>query len=327
MQIEKKRKTRLIQLSGECPLSWHERVVWSALARLERHNRGATYKKLGELTTVDAPHTIPKVIKRLVSLGMVKKEGRYWRALPAPVEWQLPPIGKSGAHWSKRLPYWWLYLPAAGLSLNQAATWSVMYSYQKKDKSIRLSGIVSQTRISERTVKRAVAKLRALALLDEELTVLEPNDDNHRLFQDRKMRTAASWSLIKAYELKEDGTAFMNAKIASVTQAEEQMRENGWSTQDIAGWMRSVRGVHNILLDRLLITLSLLYQHTQATHEKNQAKGKFPFLPNCKGLFIRWTQNFLRTERTKIKSMHLPGQIDVYRYASARLPKNFKEGN
>lgn len=105
----------------ECPLSFSERLVWSALVKADRMTGdGASQAKIAEWTGLDRK-TIREALKAeslLLSSGLVIKEHyRSWRAVkPTKVTttwFGVKKKQKTREHWADDLAYWPVELPEA----------------------------------------------------------------------------------------------------------------------------------------------------------------------------------------------------------------------
>jgi hypothetical protein len=138
MQLDKKSRMRFISCTGQNPMRFNDRLVYSKLVFLQRKNKGASFKKLRRETGLNLQRTIPRIVQRLVTWGLAEdKDGCWWAKEPPVPDW-FGWVRDQDRPWWERLAYWWLYLPGRGLALNEAAVWSLLWSFGQTGRKLRI---------------------------------------------------------------------------------------------------------------------------------------------------------------------------------------------
>jgi hypothetical protein len=296
MQLDTKARIKMVSCTVQNPMSFNERLVFSKLMFLRSRGRGATYTKLHRETGLDQKGTLPRVVARLVARGLAEeKDQKVWALSPQPPEqfgWRQPT-----GEWWQRVAYWKLFLPApGGITLRDAAVWSLLVSFNQKPLTIRK--LARLLHMGRNSISAAVAKLRDVGLLDGMRPVLP--QDKLSLFRDRE---SATYRLSKLWTLPKTPRADkVNAALDALGLA---MLSKGWSKGDITTfckWLGPKLGRADVT-DRVLLDLPGVFKDTQKEHDTNVAAGKVKYARNCLGLLKTRAQ----TKITKIEKMARQG--------------------
>jgi hypothetical protein len=173
-------------------------------------------------------------------------------------------------------------MPAAGLKLNEAAVWSLLWSFRQTGRKLRVGKVGLLLNLDAKTVRKAVSRLRDQNLLNGMTPVLP--DQGLALFRDRAVaqyRLSRSWTLPTAPKLQ-------SRLVAALDAAGQAMLKAGWRRQDITGYCEGVADKlapeSDAVLYRLLLDLPKLFHQTQQRHEANVAAGKVKHARNCRCL-------------------------------------------
>jgi hypothetical protein len=263
-------------------MRFNDRLVYSKLVFLRRRNKGASYKKLRRETGLNLQRTIPKAVQRLVAWGLAEEKGGKWWAKEPPAPDWFAWARDQDRPWFERLAYWWLYLPGAGLKLNEAAVWSLLWSFRQAGRKLRAGKVGPLLKLDAKTVRKAVYRLRDRDLLNGMTPVIP--DQSLALFRDRATavyRLSRNWTLPTAPTLR-------SRLVAALDATGQAMLTAGWRRQDIAGYCEGVveklAPEPDAVLYRLLLDLPKVFHQTQQRHEANIAAGKVRHARNCRGL-------------------------------------------
>jgi predicted DNA-binding transcriptional regulator len=280
VQLDGKARTRLVSCTGKNPLSWNERLVYSLLVFLRRHNRGGSCGKVARETGLNRQRTVPRAIRRLAERGLVEdKDGRWWATEPPEPGWFGWVRNQDERPWWQRLAYWWLYFPGPALTLRTAAVWSMSVSCQRK---MQVSGLARLLNMDRNTVRQAAITLTDQGLFHNMRAVLP--DDKRSLFRDRPI--AALLSTKYGFDgLPEALEGRVNRALDGV---QARMQREGWSNKGIETFMTALyqhaASEPTSVLLRVILDLPRVFDDAQKEHECNQAQGKYQKASNCKGL-------------------------------------------
>jgi hypothetical protein len=309
MHLENKARIRIVCCTGQNPLSWNERLVYSKLVFLAGLNKGADYKKQRRETGLNLQRTIPRIVERLNQLSLVEqKDGKWWAKTPPEPAW-FGWIRSKKALWHHNLAYWWLYRPGPELKRNEALVWSLVASY---DRPMTVKGLARLLNRDPKTIRKAVAGLQAHGLL-QDMRAIVPLD-KLGLFRDRSS---------SAYRLSDRWQGFpvdksLELRIRMGLDSFGQTALNkGWSRKAImifCAWLaKEADSEPSSILWRICLDLPKLFSEAQKEHEANVARGKYQRAANCAGLFT------LKVRRAFIK------QAKIYRKLEPKSRQLFLE--
>jgi hypothetical protein len=161
--------------------------------------KGAGLSAVRRVTGFDRCRTLPRIRRRLTDLGLVEiRDGRLWAKEPDADRrgWFAWVRGQEEGDWWERLAYWWLYLPAKGLTLKQAGVWSMLLSFTSAGRRVRRSGLPALLKVDAKTVRVGLGVLEDLGLCGG-LVPREPGPEQEKLFRPKKSATykpSRGWS-------------------------------------------------------------------------------------------------------------------------------------
>jgi hypothetical protein len=189
-----KRVIKCLLLRKTIALGFGDRLAYSWLVYRARYGRGASRYQLANATGLHRTKTIPRLITRLLDLGLVEWRGRrVFAKEPAPGQFVFTCDPRSQSDpWYKRLAYFCLLSPSAScpLTLKQVAVLCLLLSPNMRDAlsvAPRLKHVAALLRISEKTVRTALRKLEEVGFLKDG-QLLRPRPEMLAWWQDRPER-------------------------------------------------------------------------------------------------------------------------------------------
>ena len=236
--LENKRRMKVVACTGQNELSFNERVVYSFLVYRRSKGKGAGLSAVRRVTGFDRCRTLPRIRRRLADLGLVEvRDGKLWAREPDAERrgWFGWVRGQERADWWERLGYWWLYLPAKGLTLKQAGVWSMLVSFQNAGRRVRRSGLPALLKVDPKTVRVALGVLEDLGLCGG-LVPREPGPEQEKLFRSKK---SASYKPSRLWSFPDDLEPGVKERLClAVDRAGELMLAAGWKPAEANDYFR-----------------------------------------------------------------------------------------
>ena len=289
--LENKRRMKVMACTGQNELSFNERVVYSFLVYRRSKGKGAGLSAVRRVTGFDRCRTLPRIRRRLTDLGLVEiNDGKLWAREPDADRrgWFGWVREQEWAEWWERLGYWWLYLPAKGLTLKQAGVWSMVLSFSNAGKRVRRSGLPALLKVDPKTVRVALGVLEDLGLCGG-VVPREPGPEQERLFRSKKSagyKPSRSWSFPDNLEPE-----LKDRLCLAVDRAGQLMLAANWKAAEANDYFRVVGDLPlpDAPLYRFLLDLPKFFAGVEKTHQANVVSGKVKFARNCKGLLTAMT--------------------------------------
>jgi predicted transcriptional regulator len=167
-----KATVRCVVPTAALDLRLNERLAYSWLVYRARYGRGSTRAGLAEGTGLHRTKTVPRVVARLLDLGLVQRRGKLLFAKqPGPGLFSCTADSRRRDDpWYKRLNYFVIVMRSAKspLTTTQAAVLSVLYSQNMRD-GLRVNPsarhLASLLRVSVKTVRSALRRLEECGLV------------------------------------------------------------------------------------------------------------------------------------------------------------------
>jgi DNA-binding MarR family transcriptional regulator len=169
-------------------LGFNDRLAYSWLVYRAKYGRGASQSQLAAATGLHRTKTIPRLITRLLGMGLVERRGRKVFAKEPSPDHFVYAAGhkKQDDPWYKRLAYFCLMSPSVHcpLTLKQVAVLCLLFSPNMRDVAPRRKHLATLLRISEKTVRTALHKLEEVGCLKDGQLLL-PTPDKQTWWEDR----------------------------------------------------------------------------------------------------------------------------------------------
>ena len=175
-------------------LGFNDRLAYSWLVYRARYGKGASRSQLAAATGLHRTKTIPRLLTRLLDLGLVEWRGRkVFAKEPSPELFvYTSDPRRQNDPWFKRLAYFYVMSPSSScpLTIMQVGVLCLLFSPNMRDGlhvAPRKKHIAALLRISEKTVKTALRKLEEVGCLKDDL-LLRPTPEMQGWWQDRAKR-------------------------------------------------------------------------------------------------------------------------------------------
>jgi hypothetical protein len=186
-----------------CPLTFHQRLVYSFLVYRWRHGQGANLVRIGARLRIGRDWATRTALHGLVGHGLVEVRDRLnWATEPAgeSVAW-FARNRRADADWFRQFATYRLYPPAPGSPLTAMQNGLLMLLYSLAPRwgapvlrSQTAAGLVVLLGVSERTARSSLQKLEQLGLVQagvRRLTLVQPSEAQLGWWTDRVRKQPA----------------------------------------------------------------------------------------------------------------------------------------
>jgi hypothetical protein len=177
-------------------LGINERLAFSWLAYRARYGRGTTKAGLSDGTGLHRSKTVPRLVSRLLDLGLAEWKGRLLFAKePGPEQFAFTgDTRRRDDPWYKRLNYFTMVMraPKSPLTTIQTAVLGVLYSANMRDGLLvnpSARHLASLLRVSVKTVRAALRRIEECGFLRDGALVA-PTAEMLAWWKDRSRRDA-----------------------------------------------------------------------------------------------------------------------------------------
>jgi Mn-dependent DtxR family transcriptional regulator len=263
-----KRYVPVIVAKKECPLEYHQRLVYSYLVYRLRKDQTATRAKIGKTLRLDKK-AVKKTLKALADHKLASEEREQYTAL-VPAEGQakwFASNGRTDEPWHRRFATYPVLRPKNNSKIStktNAVLW-LLYSLARKHGKPAvlgqaIAGLATLLNMSERGVKQGIDRLAAWGLVERIGTTFllkEPTPDILKLWETRPILPTTPFSPPKVtlltektdpdYESHRDMVLDINERIDHHSR---MMLKADCPEKDIKEYWRYV--IHNRLTDEQL---------------------------------------------------------------------------
>ena len=249
-----KKNVFFINATTECPMAFKELLVYSYLVyRAGQHNASISARRLSTILHIDR-RTMRTTLNLLRTWELARQDqGGRWLGLEPTVEqwgWfsQVQSSNTSAWPWWRKFGYFPCYLPERDLTALEAAVFWKVRNVAGTYYRIRATGLATQLASAPRSVFAAIEKLKAKALLSEDLkpdlkaSVDYWQDTQLNVQPVREEEYKSLWDLISGwygdteYYLYDSTDNFRR----HVDQAESLMLETGYTKPQIGDYWEAV---------------------------------------------------------------------------------------